>query len=179
MEPRTQKAMDGAVQEAVSGLFEAYGYPVVPLGPPDTVDSEKEYSEMAGVIGFCTEQLSGNLVISTSEAVVLSTVPAGVNRPQSSDWLGELSNQLLGRLKNQLRRFGVALQMSTPIVLVGPRLQIFGSAVSGVRAYRFGLAQGQTEPLVIMLDLQAQDDFRLEQVELKEEIIPEGGELFF
>lgn len=179
MDSQSQDAVDGAVHQAVSGLFEAYGYLVAPLAPPQTTSADRECSDMAGVIGFCSEQVNGTVVISTSEDVVLGTVPAGIERPHTSDWLGELSNQLLGRLKNQLSEFGIVLHVSTPVVLVGPKLRVFGSALSGVRVYRFNLQAATARPVTIMVELQAKDGFRLERMTTQSPNVLEGTELFF
>jgi CheY-specific phosphatase CheX len=178
MDSQSQDAVDGAVHHAVSGLFEAYGYSVAPASPPQTTSADRECSDMAGVIGFCAEQVTGTIVISTTEEVVLGTLPAGIERPHSSDWLGELSNQLLGRLKNQLSEFGVVLQVSTPVVLVGPKLRVFGSALSGVRVYRFNLSAATARPVTIMVELQPKEGFRLERVAQSSNVL-EGTELFF
>jgi CheY-specific phosphatase CheX len=179
MDSRSQDAIDNAVHQSVSGLFEAYGYPVAPAAAPQTSSAAKECSDMAGVIGFCAEQLSGTVVVTTTEEVVLSTLPEGVSSPHSSDWLGELSNQLLGRLKNQLSEFGVVVQVSTPVVLVGPRLRVFGSALDGVRVYKFELAASEARPVTVMVELRAKDDLILERVANQVANALEGTELFF
>jgi CheY-specific phosphatase CheX len=160
-------------------LFEAYGAPVAPTAAPQTTSADEECSEMAGVIGFCAEQLRGTVVVTTTEKVVLSTLPRGVSTPESSDWLGELSNQLLGRLKNQLGDFGIILQVSTPVVLLGPKLRVFGSSLDGVRVYKFQLAASASQPVTVMVELRAKDDLMLERVANQVANAVEGTELFF
>jgi hypothetical protein len=74
------------VQQSVSGLFEAYGYPVSALAPP-TSSADKEFNDMGGVIVSAAEQVSGTVVVSTTEDVVVSTPLPGPNASHSSDWV--------------------------------------------------------------------------------------------
>lgn len=179
MDLRSQDAVDGAVVRAVRGLFEAYGHPVTSVAPPRTTNSPRECRDMAGVIGFCSEQMNGTVVVSTVEDVVLETVPAGVAQPKSRDWLGELSNQLMGRLKNQLGEFGVTLHVSTPVVLTGTRLCVFGSALAGVRVYGFTSTAANEAPVTVFVEWRLQDGLKLERIEQDSGNAQEGSELFF
>jgi hypothetical protein len=47
------------------------------------------------------------------------------------DWLAELTNQLLGRVKNRLLAFGTVIHCSTPVVLGGERIAPISSQPLG------------------------------------------------
>jgi len=47
------------------------------------------------------------------------------------DWLAELTNQLLGRVKNRLLAFGTVIHCSTPVVLGGERIAPIASQPLG------------------------------------------------
>ena len=172
--------------------FELYDLHADPLqlesqhNNPDLAETRADLSAWLGTLVNCTgaacrtrPELSGTLVVTTTEEVVLRTLPKDVEQPKPSDWLGELSNQLLGRLKNQLSQFGLKIQVSTPVVLMGPRLSVFGSSMAGVRVYRFRLDDTIDRSVVVMVELRPANGLRLERVEQTLEVALEGTELFF
>ena len=80
--------------------------------------------DIAATLGFMSEPVRGALVITAHQGVMRALLPqelrgGEVTDAQVCDWAGEFANQLLGRLKNQLLRFGVTLGISTPSVVTG------------------------------------------------------------
>ena len=71
---------------------------------------------LAGVMGFVSERLLGSCLLAGSHDVLMATAPKDA-RPR--DWVGELANQLVGRLKSKLLGHGVTITMNTPVVLSG------------------------------------------------------------
>jgi hypothetical protein len=96
--------------DACVRLFAHYGCPLRPSpgasGPP---------LAFHGVIGFSARGLQGQLILGSSIEPLEQSNPAR-NVPVR-DWMGELSNQLLGRIKSQLLLYGVELTVSTPLIL--------------------------------------------------------------
>ncbi len=125
--------IDEILRGSTSALFSAYGLELEELRPPTSKEDEGEH--MAGVIGFTSKEISGSLVISASAALVRRTVPEGSS--SLHDWMGELANQLLGRSKNQLLKYGVTLSMSVPVVVTGLALQTPKIAHHAIRDYEF------------------------------------------
>lgn len=78
---------------------------------------EDDNLHLCGIIGFTGEEMRGTLMLATTRE------PLGLSNPSGDvalrDWIAELTNQLLGRIKNQLLGYGVTLYLSTPIVLRG------------------------------------------------------------
>lgn len=98
-------------------LLEAYGVKAAASGQPWTATNEVM---LAGVMGFVSERLLGSCLIAGSHDVLMATAPKDA-RPR--DWVGELANQLVGRLKSKLLGRGVTITMNTPVVLSGISLR--------------------------------------------------------
>jgi CheY-specific phosphatase CheX len=76
----------------------------------------------AAIVGFGDESFRGSAVLLGDAEVVARLAEIPPSNPV--DWLGELSNQLVGRLKNKLSRFGLLPQMGTPVTLSGKSLDL-------------------------------------------------------
>jgi hypothetical protein len=91
-------------------LFEGYRCPVRTL-PAHQVDVTP--LAFFAVLGFSARALKGQLWLGCSQDLLLASNPS----PQVSvrEWIGELTNQLLGRIKGQWLLHGVEIQVSTPL----------------------------------------------------------------
>ena len=89
------------VAEACVELFGAYG---VLLSPVEAGLDEGDENVMSGVMGFVGTRLRGTCLLSSAKSTLDASCPAG-NRAR--DWIGELTNQLVGRLKTKLIARGV------------------------------------------------------------------------
>jgi hypothetical protein len=107
-----QELMLKVAAEACQKLFAHYGYP---LRPGNRGELHTTALALHGLIGFHGKAIRGNLVLGCSAEPLERSNPAQ-NVPVR-DWMGELSNQLLGRVKNQLRLYQVELKVSTPLIL--------------------------------------------------------------
>ncbi len=107
--------IDGLVQDVTRALFESYGVKLELDGSP--VAKILESVQMISTIGFSSATLSGSLLLAIPQSVLERTVPT----PDANlaDWSGELANQLLGRLKNQLLNYQVAINLALPVVVSG------------------------------------------------------------
>lgn len=109
------------------------------------VDKEQAHTELAAVIGFSGERVRGTVGLTATLTALSATHPSAlVGDPTTprmlEDWLGELANQVMGRIKAQLRRRGVTVWMSTPIVLRGLSILVT-SYHDHVRRYAFSIQQ--------------------------------------
>ena len=107
--------IDGLVQDSTRSLFTDYGLAMNLDGSP--VAKTLPSVQLIAMIGFSSDALSGSLLIALPNEILQRTLPA----PDSNlaDWGGELANQLLGRLKNQLLHYQVAINLSLPVVVSG------------------------------------------------------------
>lgn len=95
-------------------------------------------AQIVAFIGFGGARVRGTLTVMAPRMLWLTTYP--IAQPPGSklcdndllDWCGEVVNQVLGRIKNQLVRRGVELQVSTPKALHASQLTISRSAQRSV-----------------------------------------------
>ncbi|HEX3777047.1 MAG TPA: hypothetical protein VHV51_21385 [Polyangiaceae bacterium] len=110
--------LDRVVAENCLKLFGDYKLEIV-AGEPGKSLSAQQFL-LCGIIGFTSRQLRGALVLATTREPLELTNPAASQSHR--DWICELANQLLGRVKNQMLRRGVEIFASTPIALKGEHL---------------------------------------------------------
>lgn len=79
--------------------------------------------DFVSVIGFTGTHLRGALVVGSSRELATSLIGESLARTPDdgdiADWVGEMSNLTLGRVKMLLSLRGVDLQLSTPVLLQG------------------------------------------------------------
>lgn len=114
----SQEIILNLTSEACLSLFSDYSLPLQAAAPSEQgLQTELLF---CSVIGFSSEKVRGTLVLATTREPLGRTTP--VQGGELREWVAELSNQLLGRVKRQLMDRGVELALSTPIVLRGERL---------------------------------------------------------
>ncbi len=117
-------------QMAAAACEELFGrYGVAAHRADETEEPVSPEFFLCSVIGFSGRDLRGTLVLAlTEELSGLSNPIAGADaglataREIRRDWVGELSNQLLGQIKLDLLRYGVEIYMNLPAVLHGQHL---------------------------------------------------------
>jgi hypothetical protein len=117
--------------------------------------------EYASVIGFSGNDMRGVIGLGMSGPTLgqlagFRAIP-NVDAPME-DWLGEASNQLLGRLKNKLLGYGTIVSIALPMTLRGVRLQFISTRAMGVWTYGFDSKAGQ---ICVWLDVRVKDGFVL------------------
>lgn len=75
---------------------------------------------LSSVMGFVGEHLRGTCLLACEVAPLSASCPPG---GRTRDWIGELANQLIGRLKVKLLAYDMDVALTTPIVLQGIRIQ--------------------------------------------------------
>lgn len=78
---------------------------------------------LTGLVGFTGPLLNGSLGLMASEEILLKTAPTDVEF-DARDWIGELANQALGRIKIAMLRSGLEIHASTPVVMSGASLRV-------------------------------------------------------
>ncbi|MFN3200520.1 MAG: chemotaxis protein CheX [Bradymonadia bacterium] len=109
------------LRDSTQGLYAAYG---VELGKPQNrVPNHRDKMGLSAVVGFTCDNVQGNMSLLTCTSALMATRP--VEQIEVEDWIGELANQLSGRIKNQMLRYGVTLQLAPPIIFYGDRLRVW------------------------------------------------------
>lgn len=112
-------------------------------------------SNMTAIVGLSSAEMSASVAIITCQTSIQNL--AEDRNLMAADWIGELCNQLAGRLKNKLCCFGVDLSMSTPTTVRGQFLSVTSTAAESFEAsihFRGGA-------LLAQLTLNVDPDFEL------------------
>ena len=100
---------------AATELFAAYQVPCKLVEGQSQPDAQR-----CGILGFTGTTLCGSVVIAATSDAIASSNPVGDG--PSSSWVGELTNQLVGRFKNLLLKLTVDITMSIPVVLTAVQI---------------------------------------------------------
>jgi len=111
-----QRLVETSAQEACANLFEAYGVPLEPADPNASVEDTLLFT---AIIGFSGPGLRGTCILTSTERPLQRSNPAGGSL---RDWIAELVNQLVGRVKNLLLQRGAEVYVTTPVVIRGEHL---------------------------------------------------------
>lgn len=110
---------------------------------------------VAALIGFTGAGTAGALGLAASEEVLnrlyRSSVGAKGGENERCDWLREVANQILGRLKGQLLARGVTIHMALPQSIRGMRLVPHHDRT---RHVAWTLIVGDQGPLLVWLDVE-------------------------
>lgn len=113
---------DGLVLDVTRALFESYGVKLELDG--SSAETTLRSVKLISTIGFSSEALGGSLLLAVTDDLLQKTLPAV--DASLADWSGELANQLLGRLKNQLLKYSVVVNLALPVVLSGGEFKLPG-----------------------------------------------------
>jgi len=168
--------VDATVEDCARELFETYGLDVGRVdGPMGPLQGEGYLA----VLGFSGDEFRGTLAISAAFETIRSTniISASPTESMDRDWIGELSNQMLGRIKNKLLKFGATIQLSTPMVFTGRNIRSRCAGAKDCRTVSFDSPRGS---IVVWMEGEFQPGFELEeQLELVDVSEEEGTFLFF
>ncbi len=154
--------------------------------PGDFKRAEGDLDEPAdgfvAVIGFSGDTMKGALGVTAPPHAVRATHPLAVGdepltNDQIYDWLAELSNQLLGRIKGELMSYGVTLWLASPVVLRGVSVRIVPRPQESVHKYTF---HGHSGDFCVWIDYQYSASLELREVpEAEREHCTAGEMLLF
>lgn len=137
--------------EACVALWRAYD---VELTPTPFLDGEASDEPMLfGAIGFVGDGLRATCLLGAHQRLLDAS---GRSRNPPRDWIAELSNQLVGRIKIRLLGSGVNVKLTTPLALSGIRLKPLPRLAAEPLA--FDSAEGG---VIVCLELETEPDFVL------------------
>jgi Chemotaxis phosphatase CheX len=165
-----EQYLEMAISEACVSLFQDYSLPL----QRSTVNSVGNDPDLlyCGVVGCSGAEIRGSLLLATTREPLGRTAP--ISDASQREWIAELTNQLMGRIKNKLTTRGQVLHMSTPIVLRGQHLA--------------PIPRAEIIPLVftceggvvcVWFDAELAPGLDLSHEVEPEGLIPEGGSLLF
>jgi hypothetical protein len=160
----------GLAFDAATSLFHAHDVMI----EPDAVGAARANLDLSlmGIISFGGPQLSGTVVLGATGDLLDSSKPGPTS---ARDWIGELANQLLGRIKNKAMRRGFVFYASPPAVVSGQHL---APVNSGPIAPPLLFSAG-AGILYLSLELCAAPELRPDLTLIESEIPHEGDVLIF
>ena len=117
MNAEASQIFDREVADNCLKLFADYQLDIRVREPGDSIVAERFL--LCGIVGFTAKNLRGVLVLAATKEPLELTNPTSTTH---RDWVCELANQLLGRVKNRILLRGVELYASTPVALRGEHL---------------------------------------------------------
>lgn len=164
--------LDDLVFDCACQLFGAYNVEVQPRSREDFPSPERLV--LCAVLGFRGKQMNGSLVLACTREPLEMSNPTGCVRQR--DWICELANQLMGRVKNRLFRTGIDLTLGTPAGLSGEQLYPTPSRLRAPQVFAAG-----SGTICAWIDYEVAEGFQLTSVPPPdaEATMPEGGMILF
>jgi len=161
----TQALVRQIAESACTKLFDAYGVKLMRVDP-DATPTLPVF--LSGLVGFSGPGIRGASILAASESPIAKSNPVDGSL---SDWIAELANQLVGRIKNQLLLNGAEVYTTTPIVLPGDHITPMRRP--DITPLAFAADGGS---VFVWIELETKDDFALG---LPSEVVSEGETLMF
>ncbi len=112
------------LRQSLAGLVEHYTGVCPSISDEPITGVEPTH---AAAVGFGDEDMRGSVTLLT-DATDAQQLSASDNS-EINDWVGELANQLVGRLKNRIAEYGHLLNMGLPVAMQGDDLTVTGNDV--------------------------------------------------
>lgn len=145
----TTRAIQSLAGSACVELMQAYGV---------TLEATEGWADtdevmFSGVMGFVGDAVRGTCLLAAPQGTVIAAAPQNAG---ARDWVGELANQLVGRLKAKLLARGATIALSTPVVLRGVKLSPLPR--TDVQPVVFESTAGK---VLVWLEVEIEDHFKL------------------
>jgi CheY-specific phosphatase CheX len=141
----TSEFLSNAVLSAASAVFEDNGITLDGSRAVSASDATRSYP--AAIIGFAGPKVAGTLSLVVPWEILEKSHPgSSAVREDLLDWLRELSNLLLGKLKTTFCRHGLAINMGLPTSAVGQTIA-FDTSRKSFMAYVLSL--GESEAILL------------------------------
>lgn len=114
---RHREILMNVARESCQEFFARKGIHLRPVAEPTRPPAPLD---LCGVVAFSGRGVRGAIVLSGAATLMRMSCPH-TDAP-ARDWVGELANQLVGRIKHQLRRYHLDLFVTAPAVLRGEHL---------------------------------------------------------
>jgi hypothetical protein len=138
-----RQILDVILQSCTVEMFHALGVALAPVARSWTASAPRDHFDLVGSASFSDPKANGTLVLSMEESVYAVFPHPPTTLHARSDLLRELTNQLIGRIKNRLLQFRFTLRTGLPTVVRKQMLeQQFGSSTP-FAAYVFRTLRGE------------------------------------
>jgi len=138
-----QQILDITVQSCTVELFHSLGVAVAPLPRSRSGAVAREHFDLVGIVRFATTKGNGSLMVSMEQAVYGLLTPPVAGNHAMNDALREITNQLIGRIKNRLIHFQVTLRAGLPTTMRKQLIPQKRPAMGQVECYVFRTLRGE------------------------------------
>jgi hypothetical protein len=168
MTPHSRRFLDRLLVSSSTDLFSAYGVMVDRKLAPSAADTNELLDQSSGgIIRFSGDAVSGSLLVVGSFDFLSACRPPSLRAKTLAvasvtdwifvrDWSMELTNQLLGRIRNQLYGYGVTLEVRSPTAVSGHPLAV---SIRGRTSEPMRFVTKAGHAAMIWLDVTAADAF--------------------
>lgn len=140
---RGGEVLDIVMQSSAVDLFHACGIAVAPLPRSEPRAGHVVHPALVAMIDFNSRGFTGTLAVCVPDAV-FAVVPQNPERRfDGKDWIREMANQLLGRVKGRLLQLAITLQATLPSLVDAATVQRLRDRSPFSAAYRFRTLRGE------------------------------------
>jgi hypothetical protein len=141
----TRSTLDILVQICTVELFQSLGIAVAPLSVVRRAVEPQHPNDLVGVVSFTGTQAAGRITLALNDPVyeLFPTPVAGSHAMR--DAVRELTNQLIGRIKNRLMQFQVMLRIGLPSAMSAQAIVQQRPATASVVTYQFRTLRGEVQ----------------------------------
>jgi len=165
--------------QAAHDLLSIHDIPGDPISQEELAapNMRSSYVSLLGAIG---EGIALSSMIKISRQLLTVLHPfgtSGASDADFADYCRELNNQLVGRLKNKLLRYGASLTLGLPVLLTGTDVAAVRAPDATLHENSINTARGR---IFLILETIVDPDLELEEIELTEdEAMLEGAVALF
>ncbi|MEE9386605.1 MAG: chemotaxis protein CheX [Nannocystaceae bacterium] len=174
------RALGEMLLAAAPALFEGHGV-ALDFGAQRPVLDPVAHEGYAGILGFGGTGIKGSVAIYLDDPTVRKSYPSAGSLAGTDedilylrDWTAELTNQLMGRLKNKLLRSGVDVMLGIPTAVSGVSFTLAYPGQTIPQAYDFLWDEGAA---VVVLTAEAVPGLTLEEIDDPDAASAGEGEL--
>ena len=167
-------------EASISELFESHDLEVKKQAYDDI---ECEETSMC-IIGAGSSYLKLSVCLNAEKSVLKGTYPVSFSSKgdeKLTDWIGELSNQLMGKLKNKLISYECRVSMNIPTIVYGKNMGMVLPKKSFITPYTHTSKLGQINSMISIIakpGVEKEFDFDAAS-KVGDNDTPEDGELMF
>jgi hypothetical protein len=139
----TRSTLDILIQICTVELFQSIGIAAAPLGVARRAVELQHPNDLVGVVGFSGVQAAGRITLSLNDPVYELFPNPVAGSHAMRDAVRELTNQLIGRIKNRLMQFQVMLRIGLPSAMSAQAMVQQRAADAAIVTYRFRTLRGE------------------------------------
>ena len=172
------------MNDACLALFSEYGLSLQlsNLTEQESIHTFTRDLGFVALISMTNSEIRLTIALQTRKDVLQDSFPVEnkvTDNHELQDWIGELSNQLAGRIKNKMLGYGCLLDLGIPTVIQGKEMYLDLPRRSEISRYQFSSESGQV--VLLSLSTLINSDYSLCAPGINEvtESLDEGELLFF